>query len=127
MSKDLLSRIRTEIDERLAELRPAVEEVSRLEAALSALDAGGVRPRATPRARRSRGPSAVAARAPRGANRHALLAAANKRPGASAAELAKVAAIKLTTARTTLSSLVRAGELRRDEVGGVTGYHRAPG
>ena len=65
MPEDLLSRLSSEIDDRPAELRPAIE----------------------------------------------------------AAELAKVTDIKLTTARTTLSSLVKAGEVTKDDVGGISGYH----
>ena len=40
---DLLTRIRTDIDKRLDELRPQIEEIPRLEAALKALDQADVR------------------------------------------------------------------------------------
>ena len=127
MPEDVLNRIRSEIDERLAELRPAVEEIPRLEAALAALRDQGSRSReATPKRRAPSGPTGVRSnRAPRGANRQSLVDAVSRRPGASAAELAKVTDIKLATVRTTLSTLVKTGEMTRDDVGGVTGYHPA--
>jgi Fic family protein len=111
----------------LAALRPTVHEIPCLEAALSALQAEGTKQRSArlAGARQAHRRASPAIRAPRGANRSALLDAVQQRPGASAAELAKVAGIKLTTARTTLSTLARTGELRRDEVGGVAGYHPA--
>jgi hypothetical protein len=49
---DLLDKVRSEVDERLAELRPMVEEARRLEAALAALDSQQPPPRV--RRRRSR-------------------------------------------------------------------------
>jgi hypothetical protein len=127
MPEDLLSRIRSEIDERLTELRPLVEEIPRLEVALAALRRGGSQGDSPPRrARRRTQPNRVGPkRAPRGANRKALLEAVERRPGASAAELASVTGIKLATARTTLSSLVKGGAVTRDAVGGVPGYHLA--
>ena len=127
MSEDLLSRIRAEIDARLAELRPRVQEITRLEAALAALGKeASSRRAALPKARVRPQPRRTPThRAPRGANRAAILEAVSARPGASAAELAKVTGIKVTTVRTTLSSLVKAGAVEKDDIGGVRGYHPA--
>jgi hypothetical protein len=124
LPEDLLNRIRGEIDARLAELRPRVEEIPRLEAALVVLEERPQRRQASvnrlPRRQHRRDSGE---RAPRGANRAALLEAVGDRPGASAAELAKLTAIKITIVRTTLGALLKAGAVSRDEIGGVTGYH----
>src|SRR6476646_8618874 len=86
---DLLERIHREIRERLAASRAAVEESARLEAALEALAGaqtsdGAAARSATP------APAGQSARrrAPRGANRGAVLAAVAERPGTSAGEIA---------------------------------------
>jgi CRP-like cAMP-binding protein len=57
MAADFLDEKRREMQERLKELRPLVDEYHRLEAAVSALD--GVGDKATPR-RRSAGPGSTA-------------------------------------------------------------------
>jgi hypothetical protein len=121
--EELLGRIRREIDERLKELRPAVEEIPRLEAALAAFDGWGSARGGTSQNGRSR--STTGKRAPRGANRQAILKAVDERPGLGAAELAKVTGMKVTTMRTTLRELIKAGRVTRDEIGGVPGYHSA--
>jgi Fic family protein len=129
---DLLDRIREEMSTRLAELRPLVDEHGRLAAALQALGAVNseaavaasasspvqTRPRVqkTPPAKRRK-------RAPRGANREAVLRAAQQRPGATSAELAAVSEVEPNTLNALLARLVKAGELQKRALPtGRTGY-----
>jgi hypothetical protein len=152
---DLLERVHAQTRERLAELLPAAEEYERLQAALAVLD-GLTPPRgkhspastAQPPARSSGAPNdglparrssrdAAAppatetgdrrSRAPRGANRAAVLAAVRERPGASAGELAAAAGIARPVVYTLLNRLVERGELVRGQLpSGASGYSPAP-
>jgi hypothetical protein len=144
---ELLDRIRTEIRERLAASRAAVQEYERLEAALGALGGPGAeaaravtgrrvgdgaagRGRPAQAAGRGRGPSAAArragGRAPRGANRAAVLRVVSERPGVTASELASAAGVKRSTLTGLLRTLVQRGELERSQLpGGQTGYSLA--
>lgn len=129
---DLLDRIRTEMSARLAELRPLVDEYARLEAASQALDDahdGTPAPATpTPAARsRSRGlkrtPATARGRAPRGANRLAVLRAAQDRPGATSTELATMSGVQANTLHALLARLVKSGELQKQTLpNGRTGY-----
>jgi sugar-specific transcriptional regulator TrmB len=127
--EDLLTRIRKQVAARQRELEGAVAEYGRLEAAARMLDAGGRRPSGTPRAaRRSTRRRAASAprvataarktrkRAPRGANREAILAALRgRRGGTSASELAKRAGVGRVSSYQVLTGLEREGLVRRDE------------
>ncbi len=107
----LLDRIHAEIRERLEASRAAAQEYERLEAALAAM--GGPAPR-----RRDASP-----RAPRGANREAVLRALEERPGASASELATASGVARTVLYGLLNRLIEAGEVAKEELpGGATGY-----
>jgi hypothetical protein len=126
---DLLDRIRTQMSTRLAELRPLVDEHTRLDAALQALsDADSRTPvAAAPPARsRSRGPQTPATarkRAPRDTNRLAVLQAAQDRPGATSAELATISGVQANTLHALLARLVKSGELQKETLPtGRTGY-----
>jgi hypothetical protein len=154
MLEPLLPRLKRDIDARVAELRPLVEEAERLEAAKRALLAEA---EAIGRARRTGG-SRVAngfreelrngaastpppardngsrngvhdddgdSRAPRGANQTAILAVVEERPGVSVAEIASVTKIAKPTVATTVSKLKRDGVLA-DEAGGVKLASRQP-
>jgi len=147
MLDPLLPRLKKEIEARLAELRPLVAEVEQLEAAKTALlNGGGVGSPAVARVRRvttvgtavaaaparprrvarpSRGGGDDAGRAPRGANRDAILQLVEERPGVSVAEIASVTKIAKPTVATTVSKLKRDGVLA-DEAGGVKLASRAP-
>jgi hypothetical protein len=116
---DLLDRIHAELRERLAASRAAVEESERLQAALAALGAQSApAPRRAP-ARRS----ATGQRAPRGANREAVLRAVGERPGASAGELAAASGVARPVLYNLLRTLSQRGELVRQELpGGGAGY-----
>lgn len=126
---DLLERIRVEINARLSELRPLVDEDRRLDAALQALGERTSTAPAAPsagsrEAARSRAGVTTAAkprkRAPRGANREAVLRAVADRPGATSAELAAVSGVGRNTLNGLLARLVKTGELqtRRLPTGG---------
>jgi hypothetical protein len=126
---DLLDRIRAEMRTRLAELRPLVDEHRRLEAALQALgDATTPSESASPAsAARPRGPKPTPAkprkRAPRGANREAVLRAVKDRPGTTSTELANVSGVERNTLYGLLTRLVNAGELQTQSLPtGRTGY-----
>ena len=128
---DLLDRIRAEMSTRLAELRPLVDEERRLHAALQALgDATSDAPAASaslpapakPRARKQT-PATPRTRAPRGANRQAVLRAVQDRPGATSAELSRVSGVGRNTLYGLLARLVKSGELQTEALpSGRSGY-----
>ncbi|MCA1701132.1 MAG: hypothetical protein LC790_20425 [Actinobacteria bacterium] len=67
-----------------------------------------------PKARAQKTPAVKARkRAAKGANRGAVLRAAQQRPGATAAELAVVSKVERNTLNVLLSRLVKAGELQK--------------
>ncbi|MFL5818582.1 MAG: MarR family transcriptional regulator [Conexibacter sp.] len=127
---DLVGQIQRDIEKRLAELRPLIEEKEQLEAVLAALTNGSTaaapaapRARATPTPRSTVGRAPYAAgkgrRAPRGANREAILTVVRERPGVSAAEVAEITQIAKPTVHTTISQLKRKGILEPEGSGGV--------
>jgi DNA-binding transcriptional ArsR family regulator len=127
---DLVGQIQRDIEKRLQELRPLIEEKEQLEAVLAALKNGHAAP-ASPAPRQSAGTSRAASagrapyaagkgrRAPRGANREAILSVVRERPGVSAAEVAAVTRIAKPTVHTTISQLKRKGILEPEGAGGV--------
>jgi len=129
---ELLDRIRQEISTRLTELRPLVDEHARLDAAMHALGEAPKRSAVpssanSPRQAKARAPKTPPVkprkRAPRGANREAVLRAAQERPGATAAELATVSKVDRNTLNALLARLVKAGELQTRELPtGRAGY-----
>jgi hypothetical protein len=135
---DLLERVRAEIRERLDASRAAVQEYRRLEAALAALDrpaSARVRPGGEARAARASGgrrrSDGARKRAPRGANREAVLRVVGERPGITTSELAAASGVAKRTLYSLLSTLSKQGQLERQELpGGQTGYRvpedRAP-
>jgi len=124
---DLVGQIQRDIEKRLQELRPLIEEKERLEAVLAALKNGSAatssapRPRATTTRPTGRAPYAAGKgrRAPRGANREAILSVVRERPGVSAAEVAEITRIAKPTVHTTISQLKRKGILEPEGSGGV--------
>lgn len=127
---DLVGQIQRDIESRLTELRPLLAEKDKLEAVLVALTSDANGGAAEPRAR-ARATVAVAVaerapyaggkrrRAPRGANREAILAVVRERPGVSAAEVADVTNIAKPTVHTTISQLKRKGILEPEGANGV--------
>jgi DNA-binding transcriptional ArsR family regulator len=124
---DLVAQIQRDIERRLKELRPLLEEKEQLEAVLAALtngeqiNGGSI---AAPRGRAGVGARAPYAggksqRAPRGANREAILGVVRERPGISASEVADVTGIAKPTVHTTISQLKRKGILEPEGANGV--------
>jgi DNA-binding transcriptional ArsR family regulator len=125
---DLVGQIQRDIEKRLQELRPLIEEKEQLEAVLAALTNGStvaapVAPRARAATTRPAGRAPYAGgksrRAPRGANREAILSVVRERPGVSAAEVAEITRIAKPTVHTTISQLKRKGILEPEGSGGV--------
>jgi hypothetical protein len=131
---DLVGQIQRDIEKRLKELRPLIEEKEQLEAVLAALtngSGGSVAPVSAPRARAAASPSTPRSagrapyaggksrRAPRGANREAILSVVRERPGVSASEVASITRIAKPTVHTTISQLKRKGILEPEGAGGV--------
>jgi hypothetical protein len=139
MAELLLDQIRSQIRERVRALEPTAREYERLDAALTALggpiDAGPAR--ATPaskpaavvkrRAKRSasgRPPAAI--RAPRGANRAAVVGVLAELPGASANELSAASGVGRPVLYALLKHLEESGEVVKEQLpGGKAGYRLA--
>jgi hypothetical protein len=149
MASDLLSTIATEIDARLAELRPLLAEYEQLFVAAAALDseraspparprtAGGA-PRATATTRRTRAatgttkpkraprvtakpPRATPRRSVRGAAREAILAALDH-GSHTVAELTVVTAMKAPNVNANLRRLLLEGSVAKTTREGKTAY-----
>jgi hypothetical protein len=127
MASDLLTRIRGEIDVRLRELRPALEEHERLLAAGEELDrkiAASKSPR-SPGSRRTaasrNGAAAGRARAPRGAAQEAIVAAL-EHGSHTVSELAVVTAMSAPGIRQSLRRLVLAGAVTQAKREGKLAY-----
>lgn len=115
---DLVGQIQRDIERRLAELRPLIEEKEQLESVLAALKnghGGGAPARSAGHSPASPGRAQYAAgkgrRAPRGANREAILNVVRERPGITASEVADITQIAKPTVHTTISQLKRKGIL----------------
>ena len=128
---DLVGQIQRDIEKRLGELRPLIEEKEQLEAVLAALSgdykangstapaAGRSRSRSSASASRAPYAGGRSRRAPRGANREAILKVVGERPGISAAEVAELTNIAKPTVHTTISQLKRKGILEPEGANGV--------
>lgn len=137
---DMLDRIRRELDERLAALRPAADEFARLQRAADALDgldapAAAARPGASapaPRAARTRGgrgteinpagrrsPSrAGRERAAPGHTQLRVMEQLRTSPGSSSTAVARALGISANAAAATISRLVKQGRASRLDAGG---------
>ncbi len=103
-------RLRGEIEKQRKDLekrvRPLQDQLSDLEAAIRRLTRrDGGRPV-------SKKPSS-SGRAPRGANKQAILRALKKQPGSSAAQVAEMTGIKVTVVSSSLTNLAKKGEVKR--------------
>lgn len=106
---DLIGRTKRELQERIAELEAAVDELPRLKRALAALEGDATPARRT--ARRAAG-SSGRRRRPRGANREAIMAVISSRPGVSVGEVANVVSkegVKKNVVYTTVNKLTKDG------------------
>ena len=122
---DFLDEKRTEIDARLRELRPLVDEYRRLEKAASALaDVGGTsKPSVRRRRRRGGGASTARRGRPRGSGTRSkqALELVRARPGITIAEMAKAMKIKANYLYRVMPSLQAEGQVvKRDK-----GWHPA--
>ena len=131
MAEQLLDRVRAQIRARVRELEPAVRESEQLEAANAALDGLGI---ATPAADTSapaaaaptrrrrpssaRRPGGPAKRAPRGANRTAVLGVLAERSGVSASELSSAAGVARPVLYALLKTLEERGEVAKEQLPG---------
>jgi DNA invertase Pin-like site-specific DNA recombinase len=126
LRRDLEQRLK-EIDQQLAGVQPLMREQEQIRAALARppfSDNGG--PAGPPKARpATKGTSSRKSRrrAPRGANREAILGVVSSRPGVTATEIAEVTKISRAVTYNTLAKLVTRGEVAKTELpGGQTGY-----
>ncbi len=123
---DLLDRVRRELDDRVAQLRPAAQEFARLQLAAEALDRLSATPaagrpaaparraaRAAPRARR-----ATAQRAAPGQTQQRVIDQLRSDPGSSSTAVAQALGISANAAAATISRLARQGRVTRLESGG---------
>lgn len=107
------------IDARLAELQPLVEEYNQLQTARAALNEASAsatsssrrRGRATQTTGSARPAAARGGRAPRGANRAAILAFVGANPGATVAQISDATGIAKPTLHSTVYGLKRRGDL----------------
>jgi CRP-like cAMP-binding protein len=112
---DLLESIRKQIDARMRELRPVVDEAASLEAALAALDGAVPVPRARQPIRRTRRRRArqPRARARRGQTRELLIEHLRANPGSTAGDVATALGLKRGSVSTRLAQLARSGEVTK--------------
>jgi hypothetical protein len=121
---DFLDEKKREIDARLKELRPLVEEYHRLEAAAAALDGvgGTATPSAPPRRGRRRGSSSTPASGPRrrgrprgsGTRSKEALELVRGRPGITIPEIAEAMGIQQNYLYRVLPALQKDGLVRKE-------------
>ncbi len=135
---DMLDRIRLELAERIAILRPAVEELERLQRAADALDriaAEGVAalspPHAAPilapvkrvaatRSSRRRASRSHPKRAAPGQTQMRVIAQLRSGPGSTSPAVAAALGISANAAAATISRLVKQGRVQRLDAGGYS-------
>jgi len=129
MAEDLLDQILAQLRERKQATQAAYEESRQLERALAALDDDPqrtTRPVTGGRPARRPGRASKRDRAPRGANREAILSLVRERPGATAREIAQATGIARTTVASTVTRLAAEGALERSEQPGDGVGFRVP-
>src|SRR4051794_31464625 len=121
LKRDLEGRLR-DIEQELSGYEPLLSERDQIRAALTRP------PFSAPSRPATRGTSArkSRSRAPRGANREAILSLVGERPGVSAAEISDVTKISRAVTYNTLAKLVSQGRIDKTDLpGGQTGYKPA--
>jgi hypothetical protein len=121
LGASMLEEIRRTAERRLQQIEPLIEEAEQLRGVLDAIDK---RPTREPSARSARALKGAAhkdavPRAKKGANKSVILDLAERRPGITPAEIAKLTGMKRTVAASTVSRLKRYGYLQEHEQGGV--------
>jgi hypothetical protein len=117
---DFLDEKRKEIDSRLRELRPLVDEYNRLEKAAAALSGVGNGRRATPARRRSSGTGGARRRGrPRGSGNRAkqALELVRAQPGITIADMAKAMKIQPNYLYRVMPTLEAEGQVVKREKG----------
>ena len=124
LRRDLEQRLNA-IERELSAYEPLLRERDEIQAALARPPfAVGKRTPAT----RGTSPRKQRTRAPRGANREAILSVVGERPGVTAAEISDVTKISRAVTYNTLAKLVSTGALEKTDLpGGQTGYKPASG
>jgi predicted transcriptional regulator len=113
---DLVETVRKQIDARLNELRPIVQEAAGLEAALKALEGSdGVLASSRPqrRARRRGTVAGAPRRGQRGKSREKLIEYVGAHPGSTAGDVAKALGLKRNSVSTQLTQLARSGAIAK--------------
>jgi DNA-binding transcriptional ArsR family regulator len=128
---DLQKRLR-EIDRELADIQGLLDERQRIQRALDQppfADGRTTRRAQSLRARpasKGTAPRKARTRAPRGANREAIIAIAGDRPGVTATEIAQATTISRPVVAATASKLANQGLLTKESLpGGQVGYRIA--
>jgi hypothetical protein len=117
---DVIADLRSQMQERLNVIERELKDVEGLVREREQIEAALARPPFAAERVSSR------ARAPRGANRDAVLSAVGERPGVTAATVADVTKISKPVTYNTLAKLVAQGKLEKTELpGGQTGYKAA--
>jgi sugar-specific transcriptional regulator TrmB len=121
LRRDLEQRLK-EVDRQLEAYEPLLRERAQLQEALTTPPfAASPRP-----ATKGTSPRKSRTRAPRGANREAILSVVGERPGVSATEISEVTKISRAVTYNTLAKLVEQGRIAKTELpGGQTGYKPA--
>jgi sugar-specific transcriptional regulator TrmB len=121
LRRDLEQRL-NDIERELAGLEPLLSEREMIRAALARPPfAAAARP-----ATKGTSSRKARTRAPRGANREAILSVVGDRPGVSAAEISDVTKISRAVTYNTVAKLVEQGKLEKTQLpGGQTGYKAA--
>jgi hypothetical protein len=125
---ELLDRIRSELDDRIAVLRPVVDEAARLQRARDALDRAGSRNPAPARSRAAAPARARPRTRPSGRRRTARAAPGQTQlrvieqlrggPGSTSTTVALALGISANAAAATISRLVKQGRVQRLPTGG---------
>ena len=123
LRRDLEGRLK-EVERQLDAYQPLLREREQLQEALAQAAVLGRGARGPARGEGDTGPARkTRTRAPRGANREAILRVVGDRPGVSATEIADVTKISRAVTYNTLAKLVEQGQLAKTELpGGQTGY-----
>jgi hypothetical protein len=117
---DLVDDIRQQIDGRLAELRPLVQEAAHLEAAVGALaGADGQSSGTASRWRTRKRPTTAPARGARGQSREQIIEYVRAHPGSTAGDVATALGRKRNSVSTQLTELAKAGALAKADRGYV--------
>jgi len=137
---DLLDRIRSELDDRVAALKPAAEEFARLQRAADALEGAMAPPAAAPAAwparpatarratsaRRGGSVGKVRGRAAPGQTQLRVIEQLRSVPGSSSTAVAQALGISANAAAATISRLVKQNRVRRLPTGGYEAVSTPP-